>query len=491
MRLLRTLFVSVLLIVSFQFDIQAQTYNITSNNNWTTKVGTGYCGTCTFKISPGVTFTIGYNGANCANCTFTGGTVVITNTMICATCDLDMDSLSVNAGTNTVSFQNGGDFIGRKVTINSPTVCQGCTFTGDTVSQTAAELQLQSPTTTFTNVQYTASGTSDIKETNVISISGSTFNFHNKSYFFNNGSGFTASTSDFYFGDTTYFKSTGSVTLENSSDLVAGNGSATTSAAYITMQNSVSIYDNSLIKLSNDNNYYTNSTSSYSSVTNSKTYSTAGITYNCNGTYANSCAGNTVYGCATMNSSGVSACTPLAVEQIALTANLTGSSAVQLSWSVSQNLNPDHFSVQRSADNQNWVTIGTVAGKGYGATDPDYTFTDPSPLSGTNIYRLLIVDIDGGVTYSKAVAVQFTAAPDAISIYPNPVTGQVVHLKVGSLNTVVVNVYTQTGQLLLLTSLSGQTQYDIRLPANVPHNNYLVFQVISHDRTQAFELFNE
>src|SRR5580692_12879861 len=111
MKRYRTLFVSVLLIVSFQFDIQAQIYNINSSSTWTTKVGTGYCGNCIFNISPGVTFTIGYNGANCANCTFTGGTVVITNTMICATCDLDMDSLNINAGANTVSFQTGGDFI--------------------------------------------------------------------------------------------------------------------------------------------------------------------------------------------------------------------------------------------------------------------------------------------------------------------------------------------------------------------------------------------
>lgn len=463
MRPYRTLIVSVLLTVSFHYSSQAQTtYTINPSNTWTAKVGsTTWCGTCTFNISPGQTLNLNY-AATCGTCTFNGGNIIVS-----------------------------ADF-----------ACQGCTFNNDTITLVSDTLNLQSSTNTFNKTILTTSGTktSSVKSTGGVAINNSKFTFNDSSYFYNNGGQYNSSNSILTFDSAGYFESTsGPVNLTNASELVAGNGTLASSAyIYMNMGGGLNLDANSTIKLSNYNNYYFN-WSAYNSTSNSKTYTTTSSTLNCGGSYPHACSTSPtgassaayMYGCATMNSSGASPCTPLAVEQVNLTADLSGSNAVQLSWSVSQNFNADHFTVQRSGDNQNWTTIGSVAAKGYGAPDPDYTFIDPSPLSGTNIYRLLIVDIDGGVTYSKAVPIQFSATPDAISIYPNPVTGQTFHLKVGSLNTVMVSVYTQTGQLLFLTSLSGQTQYEVHLPANVPHNNYLVIQVISHDKTHAFELFND
>ncbi|MHA4809855.1 autotransporter outer membrane beta-barrel domain-containing protein [Flavitalea flava] len=487
--------VAALLIVGIYSKSTAQaTYTITSNASWTARIGSSatWCGTCTFNISAGVTFTIDLNGVNCGTCTFNNGNVIITKGFTCGTCKLNMDSLNLNAGSSTTNFQSGGIFTGSKVVINSPVVCQGCSFSNDSVTLAGQDMQLQSPATTFTNTKFTSTGASSIKSTDVFNATNSTFKFYNTSYFFNNGSSFTEDNSNFYFNDDSYFKSSTTVNLKNNSGLTAGNGTIT-SKAYITMTNSVNLYDNSSIKVSNSNNYYTNSTNSYSSVTNSKTYSTGSSIYNCGGTNPNTCKTNYVYGCATMNNSGVLACTPLPVVNLNFSAAVPGPSSVLLSWSTGQEINTDHFAVERSANGADWSTIGTVTSKGYTTLTIDYSFTDGSPLNGTNHYRLLAVDRDGHSAYSRTVVTQFatTGTNNNVSIYPSPIAGQSFHVKTPSTGTVVVNIYGMSGQLFFNTSLKGQNLYEVRFPPTVPHNSYLVIQVIGTGKTQAFTVFNQ
>jgi hypothetical protein len=63
-----------------------------------------------------------------------------------------------------------------------------------------------------------------------------------------------------------------------------------------------------------------------------------------------------------------------------------------------------------------------------------YNFTDKNPVNNAvNIYRLKIEDLNGTVTYSKAVALNYgnsATATSKISVYPNPASG-IINMSVG------------------------------------------------------------
>ena len=82
---------------------------------------------------------------------------------------------------------------------------------------------------------------------------------------------------------------------------------------------------------------------------------------------------------------------------------------VQLQWSTGSERNNDHFRVERSGDDVVFEPIGAVSGAGTTGWRTDYTFTDHTPLSGNNYYRLVQVDKDGTATPSHVVAVRMAA----------------------------------------------------------------------------------
>ena len=94
------------------------------------------------------------------------------------------------------------------------------------------------------------------------------------------------------------------------------------------------------------------------------------------------------------------------------------------SWATAQELDNDHFDIERAADAIHWQKIGMVKGAGTTAEMTQYAFTDPQPLPGMNYYRLKQVDVDGKFEYSAIAELDFgaelAAASSRLIIYPNP-----------------------------------------------------------------------
>jgi uncharacterized delta-60 repeat protein len=76
------------------------------------------------------------------------------------------------------------------------------------------------------------------------------------------------------------------------------------------------------------------------------------------------------------------------------------------------------YAVQRSNNGINWVTIFK--------SRKANSYEDPSPLSGTNYYRLQTVSTDGAVAYSNVIMINSNEA--AVRIYPNPAKN-VLHIE--------------------------------------------------------------
>ena len=94
---------------------------------------------------------------------------------------------------------------------------------------------------------------------------------------------------------------------------------------------------------------------------------------------------------------------------------------VVLEWATATEADNDHFTVERSADLQEWTEVGNVPGALNSATTQWYELVDGSPLLNTSYYRLRQVDTDGTSTLSPVRSVQF--ARSTVAVYPNPNNG--------------------------------------------------------------------
>ena len=117
-----------------------------------------------------------------------------------------------------------------------------------------------------------------------------------------------------------------------------------------------------------------------------------------------------------------------------------------LDWSTASEKNAAHFDIQRSNDNSAWSNIGQLkaVNNAYGS---DYQFVDAQPLSGTNYYRLQMVDVNGSTELSKIVAVNASTGNKSLKIYPNPAKD--VLTVVTDANTEGVSIFDINGRLVL------------------------------------------
>ena len=146
---------------------------------------------------------------------------------------------------------------------------------------------------------------------------------------------------------------------------------------------------------------------------------------------------------------------------------------VQLQWRTEQELNNDHFEIERSSNGRTYTSIGTLPGHGTIATAVDYSFMDNTPEKGISLYRLKQVDINGHSTYSDICRVDNRIAGIELNqLFPNPVHQEVNLDITADHNTQLSAVLTdQTGRQVVVQKLlvrSGTQQLQLVLPALRP-----------------------
>lgn len=100
-------------------------------------------------------------------------------------------------------------------------------------------------------------------------------------------------------------------------------------------------------------------------------------------------------------------------------------SQVELQWSTANEVNNDHFTVERSRDGISFEAIGRVDGRGDSHSEQWYRFTDHRPHNGQSYYRLRQVDLDGTQQIHQLVEVHFDGRPvTAMKIWPTLVQGR-------------------------------------------------------------------
>ncbi len=94
---------------------------------------------------------------------------------------------------------------------------------------------------------------------------------------------------------------------------------------------------------------------------------------------------------------------------------------VVLNWTTAQELNNDHFEIERSANGRDFQTLLSHPGSNNTSIPTNYQVIDTRPLRGINFYRLKQVDRDGQATYSDIIAINFEdLIVKGLKVNPNP-----------------------------------------------------------------------
>jgi|GEM_PF-3124696 len=103
----------------------------------------------------------------------------------------------------------------------------------------------------------------------------------------------------------------------------------------------------------------------------------------------------------------------------------TVSGSVRLDWQTLTEINSLHFAIERSDNGRTWEMIGRVNAAGDSYLPVNYSYTDKTPSTGNNYYRLRTVDKDGSEEISPTVQANISALSQGISVYPIPASNTI------------------------------------------------------------------
>lgn len=145
---------------------------------------------------------------------------------------------------------------------------------------------------------------------------------------------------------------------------------------------------------------------------------------------------------------------PLPVKYLSFDAALANK-GINLKWVTSQEINHDHFEIERSFNRNDFKAIAIVLdGMTDGNNNKTYQYKDNAKeLEGKQVvyYRLKQIDIDGKFTYSTVVAVRLANEVGVtMSVSPNPFTKEVkVNFETSENAVSEIRIINMFGQVIL------------------------------------------
>jgi hypothetical protein len=143
-----------------------------------------------------------------------------------------------------------------------------------------------------------------------------------------------------------------------------------------------------------------------------------------------------------------------------------------LYWLTDQEINSSHFEVERSNNGYDFVKIGIVE------TDPtqSYNFIDNTPYSGSNYYRLKMVDLDETFSHSSIIYLE-TQNKIESKVYPNPFEDSLIYTYQSEQNEELeIQVINILGQKVFQYNVNCQTcgNYVTINTSNIPSGKYTI-----------------
>lgn len=149
---------------------------------------------------------------------------------------------------------------------------------------------------------------------------------------------------------------------------------------------------------------------------------------------------------------------------------------VLLDWKTADEMNMDHYEVERSSDGRNFSSLTNIACSNQ--ANASYSFHDLSPLAGTSYYRLRMEGLSGNPKYSRIIPINFSKYT-LISLSPSPAArGSVLNIN-NPLNQVLsVRFYSGIGQEIgKVTTKTGQ----VIMPVLSDTKGIIYYKVLDKD----------
>ncbi|TZF82076.1 hypothetical protein FW774_15390 [Pedobacter sp. BS3] len=121
-------------------------------------------------------------------------------------------------------------------------------------------------------------------------------------------------------------------------------------------------------------------------------------------------------------------------------------SRVEINWATSSEAVNSHFTIERSSDGKDFVTIGEIMGNGNSDVIHAYTFYDSYPCLGGNYYRLSQTDFNGVTTNLgiRAIVIGGIRMPinrDADKDYFNYTIGDFFNIEINTKSGTILSIY--------------------------------------------------
>jgi hypothetical protein len=167
---------------------------------------------------------------------------------------------------------------------------------------------------------------------------------------------------------------------------------------------------------------------------------------------------------------------PLPVDVLTIQA-AQKNAGVKVDWTAKTESGMDHYEIERSSDGVTFDNIGVVAAVGNSNSPVSYSFFDPAPNYGNNFYRVRAIDNRRATKYTSVVKVTIAKGTPMITVYPNPVIGTDISLKLENLNkgTYTVNLFNTIGQKVYESKFQHTGTYAVKiisLGKAIAHGNY-------------------
>ena len=148
------------------------------------------------------------------------------------------------------------------------------------------------------------------------------------------------------------------------------------------------------------------------------------------------------------------AAAPLAVKYSAFDATVVDK-AVVLKWTTEEEINSNHFEVERSFDGTNFTTVALVLDGFENGSRKNYQFKDnAAELQSKSVvyYRLKQVDNDGKYSYTNTLVVKLKATEGVVmQTSPNPVSENLnVRFTATENGTALIKIINTNGQQVLI-----------------------------------------
>ncbi len=167
-------------------------------------------------------------------------------------------------------------------------------------------------------------------------------------------------------------------------------------------------------------------------------------------------APQTVYGPYTLGS-----ILPLPVELVTFTAKYNGKT-VDLNWITASEINNDYFTVERTRNARDFITVAKVNGAGTTTSTHFYKANDTSPLEGVSYYRLIQTDFDGTDSYSHLVQVNINENASGVSgVYSSYNFGEIYFDITGISGILNVEVIDVLGRVTISKKIEPVVQNNI------------------------------